>query len=365
MKYTLTVAALAFTVTANAQLRFPADGGSVRGKVAEQIGITDVTIDYGRPAVKGREGHVWGELVPKGFEESYALGNKQVIPWRAGANENTTIEFSTDVIVEGKTLPAGKYAVFMAYDPMETTVIFNRHTLAWGAYFYDDKEDALRVKVKPVALTESVERLTYGFDGQTDSSAVVSLQWEKLKIPFTVSTQLQKLQLETIAKEMRGQKGFYASNMLEAAVYFKEHNINLDQALSYITSASRSMPTFYVFSQKAEILEKMNKPADADVAMKDAIKAENNAIQLHAYSRRLLNEKKSDKAFEYFKLNYEKFPDVYTTNVGMARGYEALGNKKQALKYATKALPQAPDPQNKAVIEEMIKSLKEGKVVKS
>jgi tetratricopeptide (TPR) repeat protein len=120
-----------------------------------------------------------------------------------------------------------------------------------------------------------------------------------------------------------------------------------------------------VFSQKAEILEKMGKPSDADLAMKDAIKAANNANQIHAYARRLLNEKKSDKAFEYFKLNYDKFPDVYTTNVGMARGYEALGNKKQALKYATKALPQAPDSQNKAVIEEMIKSLKEGKVVKS
>lgn len=294
-----------------------------------------------------------------------SAGEKRMIPWRAGANENTTIEFSTDVIVEGKRLPAGKYGLFMAYDPNETTVIFNKNIQSWGAYFYNEKEDALRVKVKPVTLNESVERLNYSFSDQTDSSAVISLQWEKLKIPFTVSTELQKLQIASIESEMNGTKAFYASNHLEAGLYYKQHNIHLDKALDHLNAASGSMPTFYVYSQKAELLEMMGKTKEAEETMQKAYAATTNANQLHAYGRRMLAERKTAKAMEIFKLNYSKYPDTYTTNVGMARGYEATGDKKQALKYANKALPLAPDASNKETIETLIKSLKDSKVARS
>lgn len=100
-------------------------GGNKKASVSERIGLTDVTIHYDRPAVKGREGKVWGELVPVGFTDP-GFGSSKSAPWRAGANENTTVEFSTDVIVEGKPLKAGRYGLFLAYDPAGSTLIFSK-----------------------------------------------------------------------------------------------------------------------------------------------------------------------------------------------------------------------------------------------
>ncbi|HLX67059.1 MAG TPA: DUF2911 domain-containing protein, partial [Puia sp.] len=147
----LAVLQFAFLPHSNAQLTALPDGGNKKASVTERIGITDVTINYSRPAVKGREGKIWGQLIPVGYAEQ-GLGDTKAVPWRAGANENTTIEFSTDVTVEGQPLPAGKYGLFIAYDPAESTLIFSRTNTAWGAFFYNPQDDALRVKVKPVPL---------------------------------------------------------------------------------------------------------------------------------------------------------------------------------------------------------------------
>ena len=152
---------------ANAQLKSPPPGDNRKAIVGENIGITQVTINYDRPGVKGREGKIYGTpVVHIGFE---ALGflSDQASPWRAGANENTTIEFSTDVKVEGQDLPAGKYGFFVAYGKEECIVIFSKNNSSWGSFTYDPKEDALRVKVKPVALDKSVEWLKYEFINQT------------------------------------------------------------------------------------------------------------------------------------------------------------------------------------------------------
>ena len=142
------LAANSIFLTLQAQLTQPPNGGNKKAWVGERIGITDVTINYDRPGVKGREGKIWGQLVHTGFIDQ-GFGSSKSAPWRAGANENTTIEFTTDVTVEGKPLSAGKYGLFVAYDPNESTLIFSKNSTSWGSYFYDDKEDALRVKVKP------------------------------------------------------------------------------------------------------------------------------------------------------------------------------------------------------------------------
>ena len=138
---------LAFDGIAIGQLTSLPRGGNKRASVSEEIGITDVIIRYSRPGVKKREGHIWGELIPTGFSQ-LGYGFKNPTPWRAGANENTTIEFTTDVKVEGHTLSAGKYGFFVAYDPNECTLIFSKNSTSWGNFFYDSTEDALRVKVK-------------------------------------------------------------------------------------------------------------------------------------------------------------------------------------------------------------------------
>src|SRR5262245_36191322 len=115
-------------------------GGNKKASVSERIGLTDVTIHYDRPAVKGREGKIWVHLVPVRFTD-LGFGSSKAAPWRAGANENTTIEFSKAVMIEGKPLPAGIYGFFIAYGPDESTLIFSKNSGSWGSFYYSDKED--------------------------------------------------------------------------------------------------------------------------------------------------------------------------------------------------------------------------------
>jgi len=345
--------------TLHAQLLTPANGGSVKGMAGERIGITDVAITYGRPAVNGREGRIWGGVVHIGFK-NLGFGNGKDVPWRAGANENTTIEFNTEVMIEGHALAAGKYGLFVAYDPGMSTIIFSKNTTSWGSFFYEESEDALRVTVKPVALKESRERLTYEFGSETDSSAVVSLVWEKLSIPFTITTQLQKLQLASFDRALRGEQGFDPGNLVEIANYYQENNVRLPEALVLVNRAARNMPTFNVMVVKAVIQEKLGMQKQADSTMKAAYGVA-TVLQLHNYGRQLLREKKPQKAFEVFEFNYKHNPDVFTTMVGMARGYSAIGKTSEALKYANKALPLAPDDMNKKTLETIIGTLKAGK----
>src|SRR5580704_1993289 len=204
---TMAILQLAIVGIAHAQLTSLPDGGNKRASVSEQVGITDVIIHYNRPHVKGREGHIWGQLVPVGYVDQ-GFGPSKAAPWRAGANENTWIEFSTDVMIEGQPLPAGKYGFFVAYDPNECTLIFSKNSTSWGSFFYKPEEDALRVKVKPIPADKSVEWLKYEFADETPSSAVVQLQWEKLVIPFKIDVDVVNTQLASFRRELRSEKGF-------------------------------------------------------------------------------------------------------------------------------------------------------------
>jgi hypothetical protein len=340
------------------QLTMEPNGGNKKAWVGERIGITDVTISYHRPGVKGREGKVYGtNVVHTGFtDKSVEYGTSKSAPWRAGANENTTIEFSTDVKIEGKDLPAGKYGFFIAYDPKECTVIFSKNTTSWGNYFYDDKEDELRVKVKPVALDKSVEWLKYEFTDQTNSSATVAMQWEKLSIPFKVEVDVQKTQLASFRDELRGNKGFTWQSWNQAAQYCLQNNINLEEGLSWAKTALQTLPNFQTYSTNAMLNEKLGRKAQADSLMKIGLSM-GNIVELHQYGRRLIGLKKPAEALEVFKLNAKKNPKQFTTYVGLTRGYSAIGDYKNALAQAKLALPLVPDPINKSSVEDMIKKL--------
>ncbi len=150
----------------------------------QRVGLTDITIDYHRPGVKGRT--IWGDLVPYGMKEGNQYSNNNPFPWRAGANENTTFETSGNLLVEGKKLPAGKYGLHMIPGESEWVVIFNKVNDSWGSYAYDESKDALRVTVKS-APGEHKEWLAYEFDDLTTNSATVSLRWEKLRVPFKIA----------------------------------------------------------------------------------------------------------------------------------------------------------------------------------
>ncbi|MBC7946744.1 MAG: DUF2911 domain-containing protein [Chitinophagaceae bacterium] len=358
---------LSVGITAFSQLTMPADGGNRKAMVGERIGITDVTIHYDRPGVKGREGKVWGNLVHPGFA-NLGFGTSKAAPWRAGANENTTIEFSTDVKIEGKTLPAGKYAFFIAYDPNESTLIFSKNTTSWGSYFYDESEDALRVKVKPVTLDKSVEWLKYEFMNETENSATIGLQWEKTMIPFKVEVELDKLIFESFRKELRGERSFSPGwqSFQQAAQYTIDRNTNLEEGLKWadqsINDPFVGNSNFVTLSTKASILSKMGKNREADSLMKVAVPL-GTMQQIHQYGRQLLTEKKSKEALEVFKMNHQKNPNQFVTLMGLTRAYSANGDYKSALKYAQMASPLAQGDQAKKAVETMIGKLKEGKDV--
>lgn len=200
-KRLLITAPLLLCITiAFSQITFPPGGPNRKASVSQQIGITDVRIDYNRPIVNGREGKIWGGLVHFGFADLH-YGTSKAAPWRAGANENTTFTFSTDVLIEGQPLKAGKYGFFIAMGPEKATLIFSNVSTAWGSFYYDSKDDALRVDVPVVKLNDSVERLSYVFSDETDDAAIVSLQWEKVKIPFKISVDLHKEMIAAYRRE--------------------------------------------------------------------------------------------------------------------------------------------------------------------
>jgi hypothetical protein len=352
-------------LSAIAQLTTVPDGGNKKAMVAERVGLTDVTINYNRPAVKGREGKIWGALVPYGFTD-LGFGTSKAAPWRAGANENTTIEFSTDVKVENKPLAAGRYGFSVAVGKDESTLIFSKNSSAWGSFFYEPKEDALRVTVKQQPMDKLTERLTYHFIDQTENAAVIALDWEKLRIPFKVEAEVDKYQIQSFRNELSSNRGFDWKAWAQAANWSADHNTNLEEGLQWadysISGPFVGERNFQTLSAKSRILKLMNKTAEADALMKEAMLL-GNMTEVHGYARQLLTAKKQKEAAEAFRANYKKYPNTFTTNMGLVRAFSSEGNFKEALKYANIALPQAPDPNNKSNVEGMIQKLNEGKDV--
>lgn len=340
-------------------------GGNKKASVSERIGLTDVAIHYDRPGVKGREGKIWGDLIPAGFTDQ-GFGSSKAAPWRAGANENTTIEFSKDVTVEGQPLKAGKYGFFVAYDSAQPTLIFSKNNSSWGSFFYDPGEDVLRVKVKPVRMNNSVEWLKYEFMNETESGATIALQWEHLLIPFKVEANYAQDQIASFQSELRTDKGFTWAAWNQAAQWCLQHNVNLEQALRWSDSAVHPFfggnNLFAPKATKAQILQKLGRGDEAAALMKQALPVA-SMQEMHAYGRSLVGQKKAKEAMEVFQLNYQKNPAQFTTLVGLARGYSANGDYKNALKYAQQALAIVPDAQNKNSLEGMIEKLKKGQDV--
>ena len=158
---------------------------SLKASVTQTLGEdTVITIEYSRPGVKGRK--IWGELVPWGLAPGNRYSNDKPYPWRAGADENTTIEFSKNIIVEGSNLAAGKYGLHMIPSEKEWVIIFSKNNSSWGSFSYSQEEDALRITVTPEAAPHQ-EWLRFGFDDLAENSGTVFLHWEKLRVPFKVT----------------------------------------------------------------------------------------------------------------------------------------------------------------------------------
>jgi Protein of unknown function (DUF2911) len=345
-------------------LPVPNVGGNKKAMIAENIGVCEVKIQYHRPGVKGREGKIYGTgIAHYGFQD-LGFGSSKAAPWRAGANENTIISFSTDVKIGGQPLAAGQYGLSMALGETESIVVFSKKSDGWGSYFYNSADDALRVTVKNQMLTSSEEWLSYTFTNQKDNAADVALTWEKRRIAFTVEVDMVKTQFESFASALKMPKGFGWQTHLQAANFCLQNNYRLEQALEWANIAvnpnAMGQKNFQTLSTKAQILEKLGKTAEANSTLTEAM-AVGDMNDVHAYARQLLNNKKVNEAFAVFKQNYDKHPTAFTTNVGIGRAYSAMGNYPKALEHIKFALPLAPNPANKESIEKMIKTLEMGK----
>lgn len=331
--------AVIFATNVSAQLTLPE--ASARATVSQRVGITDITIDYGRPSVKGRE--IWGALVPYGFV-NLGFGTSTAAPWRVGANMNTTIEFTHDVKVEGKDLKAGTYGLHMAVEENgEVHVIFSNNTTSWGSYFYEESEDALRVKVQSKEI-DHVENLTISFDEFDGTSTVASVKWEKKEIPFKIDVPVNEIVMAKIENDLRNQKGF-TQNTWDQAAQFAFQAGNMEKALEWTEASIAgnffSKPTFANLSLKSQILAKQGKTTEADALRPQLIEL-GNTNQLFGLSGGLIAAGKKTEAISVAKANVKKSKAAWPSNYGLARAYSSNGDYKNALKSLKEAMKVVP-----------------------
>lgn len=315
---------------------------SPAASVSQTIGVTEVSISYSRPAVNGRK--VWGGLVPYGMT-SPGWGTAEAAPWRAGANENTVICFSTNVTVGGKALAQGCYALFIEVkEGDEANVIFSHNTESWGSAYYDPKETAasITIKTQEHSFTEWLE---YEFRDLNTHSAVAALNWENRSFPFTIEVDVQKTVLAEIRNDLRGMARFSHIGPMEAATWCLENECNYEEALGWIDESIAMNKNFGNLSVKASLLDKMGRTEEADKVMTEALPMA-GIFQLHAYGRQLIAQGRKEKAMEIFQYNARKNPEQWPVNYGLARGYSAAGEYKKALTYLEKAEKQCPDQVN-------------------
>ncbi|MFZ2905669.1 MAG: DUF2911 domain-containing protein [Cyclobacteriaceae bacterium] len=365
---------LSFTVLATAQISQPPSGDNQKAQVTQWIGLAKVTINYSSPDVHGpngedRKGKIWGSVVHYGLIDQ-GYGTSKAAPWRAGANENTTISFSHNVKIGGQDVKAGTYGLFLLTAKEGSwTWILSKDANSWGSYYYNPELDVVRVQATPEE-SEYTEWLTYTFTDRQPSSTTVSLQWENKRISFRVDVpNINELYVSAIREELRGTTaGFRQDSYLTAAQFCAQHKVELEQGLQWaelaINDPFSGNKNFNSLSTKAQVLMAMGKEADAETVMDEAIKHPTaNVSAVHQYARTLLNAGKKEKAMEVFKYNVKAHPeDKFTPNVGLARGYTALGDKKNAIKYWEAAIKNLPDnqKQNLAFYEGELKKLKEG-----
>ncbi len=315
---------------------------SQEAHVSQKIGITTMEVSYHRPAVKGRK--IWGELVP------YDGGKP--IPWRGGANQNTTVSFSTDVTIEGKPLAAGTYGLHFIPSPDSWIVIFSKNSTSWGSFSYDEKEDALRVTVKPQPA-EFREYLTYEFDTPKPESTMLTLYWEKLKVGVTVGVDVNKTVVENMRRELRNNYGFNWNGYNSAAMFCVNNKTNLEEGLTWADRSIQMQPCFENLDTKSQLLSLLGRKREAD-SVEQVAYDKATPQQLYSYGRFYLNNNQKKEALEVFEANMKRNPNHWTSYAGMARAYQASGDKDKAYTALKKAIDLAPD-QMKSPLNDLLK----------
>lgn len=253
MKSVTYVASLLFfllmnATLASAQLVIKTPNPSPKAMVGQTIGMTDIQVEYFRPAVKERE--IWGKLVP----------NDAV--WRAGANDNTVISFSKNVKIEGQDLAAGTYGLHIIPTATTATIIFSNNSTSWGSFSYNKQEDALRVTINPAKSKQFYEYLTFEFTGITNNSAICALNWENKSFPFSIETDVHEVVLAQIREDLRSKAGFTWLGFQEAANYCLRNDLNHQEALGWANRSVFMNPNATNIMTKARLTGKIKGQGD-------------------------------------------------------------------------------------------------------
>lgn len=266
------IAMFSFVTLGTAQLSLPRE--SQRQEIAQTVGDAKITIVYHRPNAKARM--IWGcetkDVIPIANNLYPCLVPYGQV-WRAGANENTTIEFTRDVTINGQALPAGKYGFHIIPTRKDWTLIFNKSNDKWGSFTYDEKNDALRVKVVP-AKAPMQETLTYEIDDVTASAARVNLRWEKIAVPFTVDIgDIHGRMLTTIRDAIKTRKSDDFRPLNQGANYVRTFKLktNYDEALGWIDTSITAREAVGNLNIKAGILAEMGRFDEAVVLGEKAL----------------------------------------------------------------------------------------------
>src|ERR1700692_4684582 len=313
---------------------------SQRAQITQRVGLTDITIVYHATLAGGRE--LFGKVVPYG----------QV--WRAGANENTTISFTDEVSVEGHPLDTVPYGLHMIPNADQWTIIFSKNSTSWGSFSYDEKEDALRVNVKP-AVAENRDSLAFTFDDMKLDLATVTLRWGKVAVPFHIKIDTNAIVERSIANQLRNTGGFTWAGYDEAANWNLDNNYKLDEALKWEDTSIQNEERFENLETKSRILDAMGKKQEAAAMLSRALDKA-NAIQLYVYARGLQRQKQQDKAFDLYRRDAKQFPDHWIAHLAAARIASGAGNFDVAVKEMKLSIAVAPD-QNKVFLQPMLKRL--------
>jgi len=315
---------------------------SPRAQISQKVGLTDIEVIYHRPAVNGRK--VWDGLVPYG----------QI--WRAGANENTVVAFSTPVSVGGNTLPAGRYGLHMLPTATEWTVIFSSQSQGWGSYSYEPKEDVARVKVTPVA-SEPTERLAYTFDEPENKGVTLSLRWEKLRIPIRIEVDTNQAVVLSLRDQLRGLAQFFPECWSGAAGWCLRNDVNLEEAQKWVDRSLALRESFAGLRIKAALMEKKGDAAGAETLRAKALTIATEA-EVNQQGYVLLGQKKLDEAIALFQRNVKGHPDSWNAYDSLAEAYALKGDKTQAALNYRKAFEMVKREDQRTRIQQELDKLK-------
>lgn len=292
--------------SAQTPLRLPRP--SQKASVMQTIGVTDVSVTYSRPGVKGRK--IWGDPPAGSAAGEATLDDGRARPkdavivpyghvWRAGANEATLFKVTDDVLINGQPLAAGSYSLHAIPGPAEWTIIFNKDDGQWGSFQYDASKDALRVKTKPETAADNQEWLAYSIEPTSENAARVNIRWERLRVPFTVEVKdVNALTMQKARAAIAAAKADDWQTPLQAANYSLQNKLDLDEAMRWAEQSIKVKENYNNLNLKARILAAQGKTADAIATGEKALqvgKAANANAQAMANFEKTLAEWKAKK----------------------------------------------------------------------